>query len=361
MKFLQIQPLYNSFLSQVYTNNVSLHNQSYDYQHAEILSHKFSSSHFLCDELSVQGLKTDCIFPNAQSLQSRWAIEHSISGQNVLLEQIEQFRPDILYIIGAVGGLDSSLLRKLSYKPKLTIGWLGSNIPPKTDWSMFDCILSGLFELRNTALKLGAKNTFEFYPGMQREIFDHFSVSNKKPNFDVVFVGQCNPVQHQRRSEYLEFLGNQEFQLGLFLSGDISHLSDNLREKNNTAQFGFEMLKTIYDAKISFDCRADHSFLKRDIGKDHTVNMRIFETTAVGSLLLTEDYANLSKLFIKKEEIDTFQNKADLIKKINYYLSNQESRENVARNGWIKCRKEHSISNRAKQFLDIIEILLNNK
>ena len=176
MKFLQIQPLYNSFLSQVYTNNVSLHNQSYDYQLEEILSHNFSSSQFLCDELSILGLKTDFVFPNAQSLQSRWAIEHSIPDENVLLEQIEQFRPDILYIIGAVGNLDSSLLRKLSYKPKLTIGWLGSNIPLKTDWSMFDCILSGLFELRNTALQLGARNTFEFYPGMQREILNHFQL-----------------------------------------------------------------------------------------------------------------------------------------------------------------------------------------
>ena len=121
------------------------------------------------------------------------------------------------------------------------------------------------------------------------------------------------------------------------------------------------MLKTIHDAKISFDCRADHSFLQRDIGKDHTVNMRIFETTAVGSLLLTEDYANLSNLFIKKEEIDTFKNKADLLKKINYYLSNQKASETVARNGWIKCKKEHNISKRAEQFLEIIEILLNNK
>ena len=360
MKFLQVQLTYDTLLADIYGKDQSLKFESYDFQLQRILSTRFSFSHFLVEELKNLGLETKVVLPNAISLQNQWAKENNASSSTeVLVEQIEHFKPDILYIVGAIRTLDSTLLRKLKHKPRITIGWLGSNIPPETDWSEFDCILSGLPELRKTAIELGAKHSFEFYPGIPHSIFSKFSTINPNPIYDMVFVGSCNQVQHKKRASYLEFLAEQEINLGLYLSGDTSHLSPILQRKNKGPLFGIQMLNKIYESKISFDCRASHTFGLRDIGKEQTVNMRLFESTAVGSMLLTEDFADLDQLFVKGQEIITFKCQNDLSDKIRFYLSNDALRRDIAEHGRNACIKKHDLKTRSLQFLSYIEKLLS--
>ena len=358
MKFLQIQNLYETFISQLYRSDCLLSNKCYDHQLSKILSSNFSSSHYLCEELSKLGFKTDIVFPNAQSLQAQWAKENRVPKKEILVKQIERFKPDILYIVGAVGSLDSSLLYKLKHKPKLTFGWLGSNIPPKTDWSEFDCILSGLPRLRSSALNLGARNSFEFYPGMPLNIFEYFPKPNENPKYDIVFVGQCNQIQHARRADYLNLLAKEDLSFGLFLSGNTSHLPSILQNLNKGPRFGLDMLKSIHNSKISFDCRAKHSFEDEDIGYDHTVNMRIFESTAVGSLLITEEYSNLHELFEPQKDIITFMSESDLLEKVCYYLKEDDLREKISLKGKKTCLEKHNLRSRAADFLHIVDELL---
>lgn len=358
MKFLQLQPVYDSLLAEVYRKNKDLSSQSYDFQLNKILTENFSSSHYLVDEMNALGLEARVVFPNAISLQQQWGSENNIVTKNVLVEQINQFDPDIIYIVGAIGILDSSIIRCLKRKPKVIIGWLGSSIPFKTDWSEFDCILSGLPKLRSSALNLGAKNSFEFYPGMPLNIFEHFPKPNDIPKYDIVFVGQCNQIQHARRAEYLTLLAKKELNFGLFLSGDTSHLPSIVQNLDNGPRFGFDMLKTIHDSKISFDCRAKHSFEDEDIGCDHTVNMRIFESTAVGSLLITEEYLNLHQLFEPEKDIITFKSGSDLLEKIFYYLKEHDLRQEISLEGKKTCLEKHNLRSRAADFLCIVDELL---
>ena len=253
--------------------------------------------------------------------------------------------------------LDSSLIRCLKRKPKVIIGWLGSSIPLKTDWSEFDCILSGLPKLRSSALNLGAKNSFEFYPGMPLNIFENFPQPNENPKYDIIFVGQCNQLLHARRAEYLNLLAKEELNFGLFLSGDTGHLPSIVQNLNNGPRFGFDMLKTIHNSKISFDCRGKQSFEDEDIGCNHTVNMRIFESTAVGSLLLTEEYFNLHQLFEPKKDIITFKSDSDLLEKVFYYLKEHDLRKEISLKGKKTCLEKHNLRSRAADFLHIVDEL----
>ena len=358
MKFLQLQPIYDTLLAEVYRKNKDLRSQSYDCQLDEILTKNFSSSHYLVDEMKTLGLETKVILPNAISLQKQWGNENNTVTKNVLVEQINQFDPDIIYIVGAIGALDSSLIKRLKRKPKVVIGWLGSSIPSKTDWSEFDCILSGLPKLRHSALNLGAKKSYEFYPGMPINIFKYFKQPNQYPNYDIVFVGQCNQLQHAKRAEHLTLLAEKELNFGLFLSGKTNHLPSILQNLNNGPRFGSDMLQTIHDSKISFDCRAKHSFNGKDIGCDHTVNMRIFESTAVGSLLITEEYLNLNQLFEPQKDIITFKSSSDLLEKVCYYLKEDDLREKISLQGKKTCLEKHNLRSRAADFLRIVDELL---
>ena len=80
------------------------------------------------------------------------------------------------------------------------------------------------------------------------------------------------------------------------------------------------------------------------------VNMRCFEATATGSMLLTEDVYGLSDLFEYDKEIVTYKNVDEAIDKIKYYLENEDEREIIAQEGMRRTLKDHTY----KQRLDIM-------
>jgi len=85
------------------------------------------------------------------------------------------------------------------------------------------------------------------------------------------------------------------------------------------------------------------------------VTMRIFEGTACGALVLTDTVANgLDQLFSIGEEIVTYRDDADLLSKITYYLSHEETRQAIAAAGQQRTLTEHTYLHRAQQIIKTI-------
>lgn len=85
------------------------------------------------------------------------------------------------------------------------------------------------------------------------------------------------------------------------------------------------------------------------------VNMRIFEGTACGALLITDATANgLSDLFEIGHEIVTYTNDEDLIRKIDFYLTHDEERLRIARAGHDRTRLHHTYQHRAQAIVDTV-------
>ena len=64
--------------------------------------------------------------------------------------------------------------------------------------------------------------------------------------------------------------------------------------------------------------------------------------------------------FFRKKDYINFSSFSDLIEKINYYLSNDKKREEVASNGNYTCLKLHTSKNRAIDIVEVLNKLLNN-
>ena len=62
-------------------------------------------------------------------------------------------------------------------------------------------------------------------------------------------------------------------------------------------------------------------------------NMRLFEATGSGCLLITDNKKDIDKFFNINEEVVVFNDKEDLIDKINFYLNSPEKLKNIADNG----------------------------
>jgi spore maturation protein CgeB len=64
-----------------------------------------------------------------------------------------------------------------------------------------------------------------------------------------------------------------------------------------------------------------------------TPNPRTFEICGSGALQLTDMRADLPQFYVPGEEIVVYENPADLVEKIEYYLQNEEERQRIAMKG----------------------------
>ena len=84
-------------------------------------------------------------------------------------------------------------------------------------------------------------------------------------------------------------------------------------------------------------------------------NMRLFEATAMGALVLTEAAANLSELFEPGAEVVTYEGVDDLIEKIRHYLDHEDERRAIAAAGQRRTLRDHTYGRRIEELNAIVE------
>jgi glycosyltransferase involved in cell wall biosynthesis len=85
------------------------------------------------------------------------------------------------------------------------------------------------------------------------------------------------------------------------------------------------------------------------------VTMRVFEGTACGAMVLTDSVANgLNDLFEIGREIVTYENDADLLDKVDYYLAHKDECSQIARAGYQRTQAQHTYRHRAQRMLENI-------
>jgi spore maturation protein CgeB len=83
-------------------------------------------------------------------------------------------------------------------------------------------------------------------------------------------------------------------------------------------------------------------------------NMRMFETTGVGSCLLVENGSNMSEFFDKDKEVVTYENLDDCLEKINFLSNNLNVAIDIGKSGQRKTLKDHTVANRCELILGVL-------
>ncbi|MFH2069953.1 MAG: glycosyltransferase [Elusimicrobiota bacterium] len=147
--------------------------------------------------------------------------------------------------------------------------------------------------------------------------------------YDVVFVGNTNPMVYPERVTLLKLIG-QKFNIQVF-----------------PGIFGEDMAKIYSQAKIVFN---------KSIRGD--LNMRVFEALSCGSLLITDRLkleAGLEELFQDKKHLVLYDNGNDLLEKIDYYLKHETEREEIALTGHREVVLKHTYDHRAEEILRTVK------
>lgn len=83
------------------------------------------------------------------------------------------------------------------------------------------------------------------------------------------------------------------------------------------------------------------------------IPLRAMDIMGAGGFLLTNYQSDFNRHFIDGEDFVSFQSPADMLEKAAYYLTHEEERQQIAKNGWKKVCAEHTYEKRILEMLQI--------
>ncbi|TAK98957.1 MAG: glycosyltransferase family 1 protein [Rhodospirillaceae bacterium] len=356
IRFLQVVTSYPAYLRDFYADRPELQSAPYA-QHIEaLLDDGFSGCHNLSREMARAGWQAETIVTNAAPAQRKWLAEQQLTlpepvdGVLVAAMQIQMFRPDVVYF-NEIALFDSHFLRKLPTRPSLVVGWRGFGIPAGTDLAEYDVIVSSFDRTFTEAPRFGARDVQRHYPGFPGDFHAEDTPVYER---DVIFSGSITG-QHVSRVALLQLIwrasrgddGGQPFGFELFMP-DVSMFPAEMRALNRGSLWGNTMLRALGRSRITINIAVD--------GFDvQPPNMRVIEATGAGAFLMTNAHPDLSRFFSPGQELETFGNGDELIAKIRYYLAHDTERRVIAKQGHLRCLKDHSLVASAARFRAMIE------
>jgi hypothetical protein len=363
---LILDTYYEDFLAQWYARNPQMASLSYDQQWRALQDQCFGTADFYSTHLNELGHEAREVVMNCEPLQRQWAAEQGIRHPSsslirrisrrfrpakgnwlyvVLLEQIKSFRPDILYVLD-MNWLDSRFVKEIRALAKSVVGQVACPIAPGVNLGNYDLIISSFPHFVDRFRRAGLASEYmklAFEPKVGRRL-------TKQSGYDVVFVGHVS-ASHQNRLQFLERIGPA---VGLDVWGPgVESLAPGspLRGSHHGLAWGLEMYQILQQSKIVVNNHID-------VAESYANNMRLFETTGVGSMLVTDAKRNLGDIFEVDREVIEYHTADEAIEKIRYYLAHDDLREEIALAGQRRTLRDHTFAQRAAEIDRVVRDLM---
>ncbi|MCF8428666.1 MAG: glycosyltransferase [Bacteroidia bacterium] len=353
MKIVFFATYYDPYLLSFYKSNPNLKNESYDTQLKYLIEDYFGTFGTYTTNANELGHQAHLLIANCEPLQKKWAEENGVVfnynnwKQTIALEQVKKIKPDVFFI-GSMFEYYGSFLDEVRKHVKKIFGWIACAIPKNVFKKTYpELILSSASHLVNNFRDNGIKSEL-LNACFDKNIFEIIQKRNfKKLNtqqteLDFTFIGGIT-LAHKKRIDdlttiskktpislfgygYKELNKQQNIFKRFFLKNElINHYKGDV--------WGLNMFEKLYESKITFNSHID-------IAKGFGVNMRMYEATGMGTLLLT-DGKGKNQLF-DDTEVVYYSNINDAIEKVNYYLSHEKERREIAKAGQIKTLEKYN-------------------
>jgi hypothetical protein len=394
MRILILNTDYPEFLSWLYAQHPGLENQPYKEQMQVRNESLFGTADFYSSNLHKLGHEAYDIHANNEWMQKAWGREHgievnertpvqqrghsvlqhvirlaagtplrylrpmlrplthSLSSQpkwfyDILAAQIKHYKPDVLFNQN-IGGISTRFLQEIKPRVKLLVGEHGSVLSEKLDLRCYDLITSLLPDSVTEFRQLGVHSELHRL-AFEPRILSH--LKDQKKTIDISFVGGLYEV-HSSRIHFLEVLATRFGQMQIWGPG-VTHLSKNspIRKRYAGQAWGLKMYQVICRSAMTLNTHGDKAA--------YAGNMRLYEATGVGTLLITDWKENLHEMFEPGKEVVAYRTPDECAELIRYYLEHDEEREAIARAGQERTLREHTYYKRMQELVDILERYLS--
>jgi hypothetical protein len=382
---------YFDYLSWLYSHHPGLEKQPYDEQMRVRNESLFGTVDFYSSNLRNLGFEAYDIYTNNEFMQKAWAREHglkvkensklrqqytsifqrgisiaaktalrrlrplvspvlkSLGSQDpwlydILAAQIKSSKPDIL-LNDSMNSISSRFLREMKPHIRFLMGQhAATKLSEENDYRSYDLVLSSFPPTLDWFRHKGIPAE------MSRLGFEPKVLSSLKPEdrtFGVTFIGSFFAGIHSSRAVLLESLCDRIEEIRIWGTGiDQLSLTSPIRRCYMGQAWGREMYQILRKSKITLNHHGDIA--------PYANNMRLYEATGVGTLLITDWKENLHEMFEPGKEVVGYKSPEECFELIQYYLEHNEERETIAHAGQERTLKEHTYYQRVQELVAIV-------
>ena len=352
MRFMILDTCYPAFLRAHYAGHPGLERRSYAQQWQALMDTFFGTADSYSHALRALGHEAHEVVANCAQLQDAWGREHGVRQvggpfglrrERIVLAQASEHAPDVVYVQN-LHAFSSRLLRQLRRRGARIVGQIATELRSTRRLRSFDLILTSFPHYVERFRKLGIDCEY-LRIGFDPRILDRLEHNGAaRDRYDVVFAGALNRSQRWAGNEMLERAGRRiPIDFWGYGAGGWPPGSSILERYHGEA-WGIEMFRVLYGAKVALNRHGD-------VAGPFANNMRLFEATGVGTMLLTDEKRNLATLFEPGREVVTYSNEDELVEQAAYYLEHPDERRAIAKAGQERTLREHTYLERMKELI----------
>jgi spore maturation protein CgeB len=369
MRFLILDTDYDSFLAKLYTEHSALSRAPYVEQMRVRAATCFADGGLYSANLRAVGQDAEGVYVNNEHMQRAWAREHGIrladtrrrfglwprtlrwsshdttsSFYEVLNAQIRHYRPDVLFNHDIVR-ISTEFLQQVKPHVRLLVGQHASPLPKGVDVGVYDLILSSVPWLVDYFRGQGARSEL-LRLAFEPTVLEHLGDPKGDPPIPVSFVGSVSTA-HPSRQKWLEHMCRHVDVDVWTSSADVGPADSAIRSRCRGPAWGIEMYRILRNSLITLNHHID-------MAGRFANNLRLYEATGVGTLLVTDWKENLHELFEPDAEVIAYRTNDECVELVRYFLAHDMERARVAKAGQRRTLKDHNYSVRMRELAEIV-------
>lgn len=344
---------YEAFLAQHYAAHPEMEARPYQEQHVSLQSTCFGDSDFYSYGLIKAGWEAVDLIVNCRPLQKSWAKEQGIGRDlqplEVALEQIRALRPQVLYLQD-LGIGTKEFFTAVRPHVEFVVGQIASPISPQAHLDGFHILISSIPHFVEAFRRQGRVAYYQplaFDPRLLQRLDRH------KRDFPLTFVGGLSPA-HRERREFMTAL-TKSLPMHCWGYGTQMLTQQGVDAKRLHGDiWGLDMFSVLTRSAITINHHID-------IARSNANNMRLFEATGCGALLVTDYKDNLSDLFDIGSEVVAYRSGDECVDLISYYLAHENEAAEIAKRGQERTLRDHTYEMRMRHTAELLSRHLERK
>jgi ubiquinone/menaquinone biosynthesis C-methylase UbiE len=343
---LFVNTYYPAFLDQHYKTHSELRSAPYEAQHRALQAACFGDSDCYSIGLQAAGWAAQEVIANCSPLQRQWALEQGLDLKatplQTTLDQIARVRPQVLYVQD-LSIATREFLAATRPHVDLIVGQIASPIPPHADLDGFDLLISSFPHFVEAFRRQGR---LAYYQPLAFDPRVLTRLGNSQRHHALTFVGGVSPA-HKGRYELLTAMA-KAVPIHFWGYGTQALLQDGIEGSRLHGEvWGLDMFTVLAESRITLNHHIDAA-------QSNANNMRLFEATGCGALLVTDYKDNLSDLFEIGSEVVAYRSVTECADLIQYYLVHQDEAMAIAKRGQARTLRDHTYKTRMRHTAEFL-------
>ena len=370
MKFLIVDSYYPAFLASALPR-VLPGADDYVSLRERVLRLRFGTADFYSRSLNALGHEAQDVIFNCEPLQRRWLREYGFADlpgglrlpiraacwpligrvtrvdeslRGITIQQIRRIRPDILYLQD-LSLFPRAVLEQLRGEGafRIAVGQIACPLPEWQFLDALDLILTSFPHYVSRFRERGIAAEY-FRIGFDPIVLDEIGTVTR--DLACTFVGGISAA-HVGRLSLLERLA-RDVDIAFFGygGGDLG-MASAVAARHRGEAWALDMYKALARSRITVNVHID-------VAENNANNMRLYEATGCGALLITDDKDNLAELFVPDREVVSYRSPDEAVEKIRYYLAHPDEAANIAGAGQARTLSEHTYRQRMEELVTLV-------